>query len=161
MRHPFRSPKRTPSISRNLFAVALACLSTTLTAPSAPAAPRNLIAADTPDAGVSMTIEGLVRDVACPMQNHHSTATHFNLKCAQACIQNGSPLILLTKTDEIYFPMTGQMPDRSTREQLIPYVGKFVRVTGTVYRRNGTRTIVIRNISELRDVKLDSNLGDD
>ena len=118
-------------------------------------------AADTPDSGVSATIEGLVRDVACPMQNHHSTATHFNLKCAQACARAGSPLIILTRSDEIYFPMTDQMPDHSVRDELVQYVGKFVRITGTVYRRNGTRTIVIRTISVLKDVKLDTNLGDD
>lgn len=116
---------------------------------------------DTPDTGVVTTIEGLVRDVACPMQNHKSTATHFNLKCAEACAKNGSPLIILTKADEIYFPMTDQMPDRSVRDLLVPYVGKFVRVTGTVYRRNGTRTIVLKSISTIKDVTLDPNLGDD
>lgn len=36
----------------------------------------------------------------------------------------------------------------------MPFVGKFVAATGTVYTRNGTRTIVIQNIKELKDVKL-------
>ncbi|HSS98871.1 MAG TPA: hypothetical protein VLK33_17670 [Terriglobales bacterium] len=113
---------------------------------------------DTSDDGVAMTVEGLVRDVACPMQNHKSTATHFSLQCAVACARTGSPLVILTKNDEIYFPMTDQMPDVSQREKLMPYVGKFVRVTGQVRRRNGTRTIVIRTISELKNVKLDQML---
>jgi hypothetical protein len=113
------------------------------------------------DTGVPMVIEGLVRDVACPMQNHKSNATNFNLKCAQACAKSGSPLIILTRANEIYFPMTDQMPDSSQREKLMPFVGKFVRVTGTVYRRNGTRTIVIKNMVELKDVKLNTTLGDD
>ena len=128
---------------------------------SSPVAAKILSASDSSDSGTVTTIEGLVRDVACPMQNHQSTATHFNLKCAQACARSGSPLIILTKADEIYFPMTDRMPDPSAREQLVPYVGKFVRATGTVYRRNGTRTIVIKSISVLTNVKLDPNLGDD
>jgi hypothetical protein len=118
-------------------------------------------ATENSDSGVETTIEGLVRDIACPMQNHQSTATHFNLKCAEACARAGSPLIILTRTDEIYFPMTDQMPDRNMRDELVPYVGRFVRVAGTVYRRNGTRTIVIKRISVLPNVKLDPNLGDD
>jgi hypothetical protein len=119
------------------------------------------ISSDTPDDGVSMTVEGLVRDVACPMQNHKSTATHFNLECARACAKAGSPLVILTKADEMYFPMTDQMPDTSQRERLVPYLGKYVRVTGVVRRRNGTRTIVIKNITEMKDVKLDTGLSSD
>jgi hypothetical protein len=116
---------------------------------------------DTPDDGVTMTVEGLVRDVACPMQNHKSTATHFNLECARACARAGSPLVILTRANEMYLPMTDQMPDISQREKLVPYVGEFVRVTGVVYRRNGTRTIVIKTITEMKDVKLDTKLGSD
>jgi hypothetical protein len=108
-----------------------------------------------------MTIEGLVRDVACPMLNHKSTATHFNLDCAVACARAGSPLVVLTKRDEIYFPMTDQMPDSSQREKLMPFVGKYVRITGQVRRRNGTRTIVIRTIVEMKSVKLDNKLSGD
>ena len=117
--------------------------------------------ADTSDDGVAMTVEGLVRDVACPMQNHKSTATHFNMDCALACARAGSPLVILTRKDELYFPITDEMPDASQREKLMPYVGKFVRVTGQVRRRNGTRTIVIKSISEMENVKLDSKLEGD
>jgi hypothetical protein len=107
------------------------------------------------------TIEGLVRDVACPMQNHESTSTSFNLKCALACAKSGSPLIILTKSGDIYFPMSDVMPDPSQREKMMPYVGKQVRVTGVVYRRNGTRTIVIKDMVEMKGVKVDASLGDD
>jgi len=113
------------------------------------------------DTGVPMVIEGLVRDLACPMQYHKTTATNFGLKCALACARAGSPLIILTRTDEIYFPISGVMPDPSQREKLMPFVGKFVRVTGIVYRRNGTRAIVIKEMHELKDVKLNTTLGDD
>jgi hypothetical protein len=139
-------------------AIALVGLGVDLHAKSQSPSPAS---SDTPNDGVPMTVEGLVRDVACPIQNHKSTATHFNLDCARACAKAGSPLVILTKTDEMYFPMTDQMPDVSQRERLVPYVGEFVRVTGVVYSRNGTRTIVIKTITEMKDVVLDTKLGSD
>lgn len=33
---------------------------------------------DDADEGVKQTIEGLVRDIACPVQNHKSTSRDFN-----------------------------------------------------------------------------------
>jgi hypothetical protein len=107
------------------------------------------------------TIEGLVRDVSCPMQNRKSTSTSFNLDCALACAKAGSPLIILTKSGDIYFPMSDVMPDPSQREKMMPFVGKQVRATGTVFRRNGTRTIAIKEITEMRGVKVNTKLGDD
>jgi hypothetical protein len=101
------------------------------------------------------SIEGLVRDVACPIQNHKSTATNFSLECALACAKSGSPLIILTKAGDMYFPISNEMPDLSQREKLIPFVGKYVRATGTVNQRNGTRTIAIKEIKEMPEVKLD------
>lgn len=100
------------------------------------------------------TIEGLVRDIACPLQNRKSTSTDFNLDCALACARSGSPLVILTKEGYIYFPISDQMPDPSQRERLMPFVGKQVRATGTVYRRNGTRAIVISDLKEVQGVKV-------
>ena len=107
------------------------------------------------------TIEGLVRDVACPVQNHKSTATKFNLDCALACAKSGSPLIILTSKGDVYFPISGQMPDPSQREKLMPFFGKYVRASGTIYTRNDTRTIAIKEIKELPEVKLNSNYAGD
>jgi len=107
------------------------------------------------------SIEGLVRDVACPIQNHKSTATDFNLDCALACAKSGSPLVILTKAGDIYFPISDQMPDLSQREKLMPFVGKYVRATGTVDERNGTRTIAIKEIKEMPEVKLNSGAFSD
>jgi hypothetical protein len=107
------------------------------------------------------SVEGVVRDVACPIQNHKSTATDFNLDCALACAKAGSPLVILTKDGDIYFPISDQMPDPSQREKLMPFVGKYVRATGTIYTRNGTRTIVIREMTELKNVRLNTTAGGD
>jgi hypothetical protein len=102
------------------------------------------------------SIEGLVRDVACPIQNHKSTATNFSLDCALACAKSGSPLIILTKAGDIYFPISNEMPDPGQREKLMPFVGKYVHAMGTVNQRNGTRTIAIQEIKEMPDVKLNN-----
>jgi hypothetical protein len=45
----------------------------------------------------TMTIEGAVRDLACPVQNPTGTATNFDLKCTRDCVRHGSPIIILTK----------------------------------------------------------------
>jgi hypothetical protein len=100
------------------------------------------------------TVEGLVRDVACPIQNKESTATRFNLECAKQCAKQGSPLVILTKDGTMYFPISESMPDRDQRPQLLPFVGKFVRATGEVYERMGTQAIVIRKIEEDKSVPL-------
>jgi|1185.fasta_scaffold670920_1 hypothetical protein len=110
--------------------------------------------AKTEPAEYKTTIEGLVRDVACPIQNRKATATDFNMKCAVDCAKSGSPLIILTKEGDIYTPISSEMPDPSQREKMMPFVGKYVRATGMVYTRNGTRAIAITEIKELKDVKL-------
>ena len=68
-------------------------------------------------------------------------------------------MIILTKNGDIYFPISGDMPDASQREKLMPFLGKYVRVSGTVFERNGTRAIVIKDIKELKDVKLNPKAG--
>ncbi len=100
------------------------------------------------------TIEGLVRDVACPIQNKEATATRFNLECALECARNGSPLIILTKDGVIYTPISDSMPDKDQRERLMPFVGKYVRATGPVYERSGTHAIAIQEIKEMKEVHL-------
>jgi len=100
------------------------------------------------------TIEGLVRDVACPIQNLEATATHLSMKCLRACAKAGSPLVILTKDGELYFPISATMPDTDQRQKLMPFLGKYVQASGTVYERKGTHAIAISDIHELRDVHL-------
>ena len=102
----------------------------------------------------SGAIEGLVRDIACPMQNLNAKATEFNLQCALDCARKGSPLIIQTQSGELYIPISDSMPDSDQRGKLMPFVGKYVRASGTIYERKGTRAIVIRNIEEMKNVHL-------
>jgi hypothetical protein len=100
------------------------------------------------------TIDGLVRDIACPMQNLEAKATEFNLQCALECARHGSPLIIQTADGELYIPISDAMPDTDQREKLMRFVGKYVRASGTVFERKGTRAIVISEIKEMKDVHL-------
>jgi hypothetical protein len=100
----------------------------------------------------NVTIEGLVRDIVCPIQNLDGNATSLSLKCARACVRAGSPIAILTKDGDLYQPISDKMPDYSQRKKLMPFVGKYVRVTGIAFERNGTHAIVITEITELKEV---------
>lgn len=112
---------------------------------------QSATAADTPP---PTTIQGLVRDVACPIQNKQTTARTFNLKCARECARLGSPLIVLTDDGTLYTPISESMPDQDQRQRLMPFLGKYVQVTGVVFERNGTRAIAIKTIEEVKGVQL-------
>ena len=105
----------------------------------------------------TMTIEGAVRDLACPIQNPSGSATNFDAKCNLDCVKGGSPIIILTKDGLIYFPISTDMPDSDEREKMMPFVGKYVQATGAVFERNGTRAIAISEIKELKSVHTDSD----
>lgn len=102
----------------------------------------------------NQTIEGLVRDVACPIQNLDNHAKSMGGKCVQECVKGGSPLIILTKDDRLYFPISAKMPDADQRQVLMPFVGKYVRASGIVFERAGTRAIVITEITEMKEVEV-------
>jgi hypothetical protein len=105
----------------------------------------------------TMTIEGAVRDLACPIQNPAGTATSFSLKCTLDCVRHGSPIIILTKDGLIYFPISADMPDSGQREKMMPFVGKYVQATGAGFERKGTRAIAITEIKELKAVHVDTD----
>ena len=100
------------------------------------------------------TIEGLVRDIACPIQNLDGDATHLSLKCVRDCVKAGSPVGILTKDGDLYLPISDRMPDYSQRQKLMPFMGKYVRVKGIAFERNGTHAIVITDIKEMPEVRL-------
>src|SRR5579864_6590357 len=115
---------------------------------------KNTAKAETPSNTSKATIEGLVRDIACPIQNLEATATHLSMKCLLACARKGSPLVILTKDGELYVPISDKMPDTDQRQKLKPFLGKYVRASGTVYERKGTHAIAINEIEELKGVRL-------
>jgi hypothetical protein len=108
------------------------------------------VAVDDADSTVvgTMTVEGLVRDIACPLQNKKSTSTSYSKECIETCLKAGSPLGILTSDGSVYVPVTESMPDMG-QNALKPFVGEHVKATGKVFLRNGTHAIEISEIHQL------------
>lgn len=113
---------------------------------------------DDASTGKQVVVRGLLRDIACPVQNHQSTSRHFNRQCAEACAKAGSPLAILTDDGTMYLTITDSMPDAAQNSKLMPFVGKYVQATGTSYERNGLHTIAIKDIHEDKSVVLRDDL---
>jgi hypothetical protein len=71
--------------------------------------------------------------------------------CLEACVRAGSPLVVLTKDDEVYHPISTEMPDVDIRQKLLPFAGKLVRIVGSVYDRGSSHSIVVEKIEEVKD----------
>lgn len=114
------------------------------------AVPALILAADDADSTAigTASVEGLVRDIACPLQNKKSTSTSYSKDCITTCMKAGSPLGILTKDGDVYVPVTQSMPDMG-QNALKPFVGEQVRATGKVFLRNGTHAIEISEIHQL------------
>ena len=98
-------------------------------------------------------IEGLVRDIACAIENKEATATHLSEKCLLAWARSGSPLVILTAGGELYVPISDPMRTWiSAKAHTIS--GEIRGASDVVYERKGTRTIMINKIEELKDVHL-------
>jgi hypothetical protein len=98
--------------------------------------------------GAPGTIVGFVRDTACLLRNKNASVAKDaeSRKCIIQCVRAGSPLAILTKSGELYTPLSAQVPDRDERRRLLPYAGKFVRATGRLFERGGTHAISIETI---------------
>ena len=114
------------------------------------AVPMLMAAGDTVESTAvgTRTVEGLVRDIACPLQNKKSTSTSYSKDCITMCANVGSPLGILTNDGSVYVPVTESMPDTG-QDALKPFVGEHVQATGQVFERNGTRAIEISGIHQL------------
>jgi hypothetical protein len=96
------------------------------------------------------TIEGLVRDIACPLQKTNSTSTSYGRDCIIQCAKAGSPLGILTDDGTVYVPVTETMPDIG-QNQLKSFVGDRVKAIGKVFERNGAHAIEISEIHQVPD----------
>ena len=114
------------------------------------AAPMLIAAADNVDSTAvgTRTVEGLVRDIACPLQNRKSTAANYSKDCITICAKAGSPLGILTSDGSVFLPITETMPDTG-QDALKPFVGESVQATGKVFERDGGHAIEISEIRQL------------
>lgn len=147
-----RDPKRLGSILMLLEMNGARCKRGFLAVLVCLAVPMLILAADEADSTTigTLTVEGLVRDIACPLQNKKSTSTSYSKECIATCLKSGSPLGILTSDGSVYVPVTQSMPDTG-QNALKPYVGEHVKATGKVFLRNGTHAIEISEIHPLPD----------
>lgn len=98
----------------------------------------------------SISIVGYVRDSGC-VHRFHEVVKPLPNACVEACVRGGSPLVVLTKNEKVYHPISAEMPDVEVRGKLLPYVGKLVKVTGHVYERGGSNAISLEQIEEVKE----------
>jgi len=108
------------------------------------------VAIKKPDDGSNTTIVGYVRDSGC-VHRFHEVVKPLPNGCLQACIKAGSALLILTKNEEVYHPVSWQMPDVDVRPQLLPFAGKLVKISGKVYERGGSKAITLEHMEEVRE----------
>jgi len=106
-------------------------------------------AADT-DASPAITIIGYLRDSGC-VHRFHEVVKPLPNGCLQACVRAGSPLVVLTKDEQVYHPISAEMPDQDVQAKLLPYAGKLVRVKGHGYERGDSRSISVEQIEEVKE----------
>ena len=96
------------------------------------------------------TVKGYVLDSACAFTK--GLKKPISAECAMACAKAGSPLVILSPTGTIYWPIADTTPSSSQNDKLLPYAGKTVTVSGKVFQRGGSTAIVISKI-EAAEVK--------
>src|SRR5258708_38172248 len=90
------------------------------------------------------TVKGYVLDSACAFTK--SLKKPVSSECAIACAKNGSPLVILSPTGTIYWPIADTTPSSSQNDKLLPLAGQKVTVSGKVFMRGGSTAIVISKI---------------
>lgn len=96
------------------------------------------------------TVVGYVRDSGC-VHRFHEVVKPLPNGCVEACVRAGSPLVLLTKNEQVYHPISAEMPDVDVRQKLLPFVGKLVKISGHVYSRGGSDAISLEKIEEVKE----------
>jgi len=95
------------------------------------------------------TVKGSVLDSACAFTK--GLKKPISAECAMACAKAGSPLVILSSTGTIYWPIADTTPSSGQNDKLLPYAGKTVTVSGKVFQRGGSTAIVISKIEEAKE----------
>jgi len=123
--------KRLFTVGRCLFALSFACTAISAKAADQPA-----------------TVKGWVLDSACAFTKNLKKP--ISSECAVSCARAGSPLVILTDSGTIYWPISSLMPAKGQNERLMEFAGKRVLATGKTFVRGGSHALVIENIEAQR-----------
>jgi hypothetical protein len=96
------------------------------------------------DTGKSTTVKGYVLDSACAFTK--GLKKPISAECATACAKAGSPLVILTDSGAIYWPIADTTPSSGQNDRLLPFAGQKVTASGKVYERGGSTALVIEKI---------------
>lgn len=99
-------------------------------------------------AGKAATVKGYVLDSACAFTKGLSKP--ISADCATACAKAGSPLVILSPSGAIYWPIADTTPSSGQNDKLLPYAGQNVTVSGKVFDRGGSKAIVISKIEPMK-----------
>jgi hypothetical protein len=98
----------------------------------------------TSDTGKSATVKGYVLDSACAFTK--GLKKPISAECATACAKAGSPLVILSDSGTIYWPIADTTPSSGQNDRLLPFAGQKVIASGKVFERGGSTAIVIEKI---------------
>jgi hypothetical protein len=99
-------------------------------------------------AGKHETLQGYVIDSSCTFTK--DLKKPLSPECAVACAKSGSPLVIQADDGTVYWPISGIQPAKGQNDRLLPFAGKWVTVSGTVYEKGGSRAMVIEKIEGAR-----------
>ena len=87
-----------------------------------------------------------VADLSCWVGKGEHGAAH--VECAQACAKAGEPLVLVSDSGYIYYPVTQTMPSGpADNAMLMNYCEQKVMVTGKLIQRGRERAVVIDKVA--------------
>lgn len=115
-----------------------------------PVCVSSLMAIEKPDEAPTATVVGYLRDSGC-VHRFHEVVKPLPNGCLEACVKAGSPLVLLTRNEEVYHLVSAEMPDVDVRPKLLPFAGKLVKITGKVYDRGGSKAITAERIDAVTE----------
>lgn len=96
------------------------------------------------DAGKTVTVNGYVLDSACAFTK--GLQKPISVECATACAKAGSPLVILSESGTIYWPIADTTPSSGQNDKLLPFAGQKVSASGKAFARGGSTAIVIQKI---------------
>ena len=103
-----------------------------------------LAAGSSREAGTTTTVKGYVIDSSCAFVKNLKKP--ISPECAVSCAKAGSPLVILTESGMIYWPISGAIPATGQNDRLMEFAGNRVIASGAVYSKGGSLAIVIENI---------------
>lgn len=102
------------------------------------------VLASSSDTGKSTVVKGYVLDSACAFTK--GLKKPISAECATACAKAGSPMVILSDTGTIYWPIADTTPSSGQNDKLMPFAGQKVSASGKVFARGGSTAIVIDKI---------------